>query len=108
MLKKSPSTYRISEAVYVFQALGNQTRLRLVLLLAQQMSGERCRVDELAQMLGAPTAVISLHLGVLENAGIVRSERRDDQVGYSLDRKSLLSYGDLVYNLLARGSYVLT
>ena len=107
MVGEQTSTGWISKAADAFQVLGNEARLRLVLLLAQQMSGERYRLDELAQMLGAPASVISLHLGVLENAGIVHRDRRDGQVCYSLDRKGLLAYGDLIYDLLAKGAYLL-
>jgi DNA-binding transcriptional ArsR family regulator len=107
MLREDPSSLWISGVTHALRVLGHETRLRLVLLLAHQMPGDSCRVDELTRILGAPTGVVSLHLGVLENAGIVRRERRDDPACYFLDRKTLLAYGNLVCDLLAKGPYVL-
>lgn len=85
MLREQASSCRVSDATYAFQVLGHETRLRLVLLLAQGASGEGYRVDELAQALGAPVGVISLHLAVLENAGLVRGDHRGDQLCYALN-----------------------
>jgi ArsR family transcriptional regulator len=63
-----------------FQAVAEETRLRIVLLLS---GGERC-VCELQAALGAGQSRLSFHLKKLKDAGIV-SDRRDGRwVHYSL------------------------
>ncbi len=63
-----------------FQAVAEETRLRILLLLAD---GERC-VCELQAALGAGQSRLSFHLKRLKDAGIV-SDRRDGRwVHYSL------------------------
>jgi DNA-binding transcriptional ArsR family regulator len=87
VLRERTLLCRIDDATYAFRVLGHEIRLRLVLLLAQEDSGEGYYVDELAQALGTPVGVISLHLAVLEAAGLVSGERRDDLIQYSLQRE---------------------
>jgi len=91
---------RIGEVSRAFQALGHETRLRLVVLLTQHASGPGCSVAELARTLSAPASAISLHLGVLESVGVVRRQEGDGPSRYSLDRESLLACGDLARDLL--------
>ena len=63
-----------------FQAVAEETRLRVVQLLA---GGERC-VCELQDDLGAAQSRLSFHLRKLKDAGVV-SDRRDGRwVYYSL------------------------
>ena len=67
------------------QALAEETRLRIVQLLAD---GERC-VCELQSELGAAQSRLSFHLKRLKDAGIV-SDRRDGRwVHYSLVPEAL-------------------
>ena len=86
MLREQTSSRWVSDVTYACQVLGHETRLRLVLLLARHAPAGGCRVDELAQALGAPVDVIALHLAVLEDAGIVHRDRRNCPGYYSLDR----------------------
>ena len=68
-----------------FQAVAEETRFRLVQLLA---GGERC-VCELQDELGAAQSRLSFHLKKLKDAGVV-SDRRDGRwVYYSLVPESL-------------------
>ncbi len=63
-----------------FQAVAEETRFRIVRLLAD---GERC-VCELQAELGAAQSRLSFHLKKLKDAGVV-SDRRDGRwVHYSL------------------------
>lgn len=64
----------------VFRALGNRARLRMAEHLA---GGERC-VAELVDLVGLSWSTVSRHLATLRAAGIVRDERRGNQVVYSL------------------------
>jgi len=63
-----------------FQAVSDDTRLRLVRRLA---SGEEC-VCDLQDMLGAGQSRLSFHLRKLKDAGIVSDRREGRWVFYSL------------------------
>lgn len=68
-----------------FQAVAEETRFRVVRLLAE---GERC-VCELQDELGAAQSRLSFHLKKLKDAGVV-SDRRDGRwVYYSLVPEAL-------------------
>lgn len=68
------------DPVAVFRALGNRARLRMAEHLAE---GERC-VAELVELVGLSWSTVSRHLATLRAAGVVRDERRGNQVVYSL------------------------
>ncbi len=67
------------------QALSDETRLRILKLLAQR---ELC-VCELEAVLGMTQSRVSTNLAILRNAGLVRDRRDGRWVFYSLDRESL-------------------
>lgn len=67
-------------AVVRLQALGEETRLRVVQLLVQ---GERC-VCELQAELGASQSRLSFHLRRLKDAGLVQDRKEGRWVHYSL------------------------
>lgn len=64
----------------VFQALGNAARLRMTEELAH---GERC-VADLVALTKLSWSTVSRHLSVLRTVGIVRDQKRGNQVFYSL------------------------
>jgi DNA-binding transcriptional ArsR family regulator len=64
----------------VFQALGSEIRLRILIFLAQ---GSRAAGDIAAQFDISKPAV-SKHLGVLQQAGLVASRRKGQFVYYGL------------------------
>src|ERR1700737_4786604 len=61
-----------------FQALGDNTRLRLLNLMAEQ---EIC-VCYFVEILGQPQPKISRHLAYLRNAGIVAARRESKWIHY--------------------------
>src|ERR1700694_2569370 len=63
-----------------FQALGDNTRLRLLNLMGEQ---EVC-VCYLVEILGAPQPRISRHLAYLRNAGIVSARREGKWMHYRI------------------------
>ena len=65
----------------MFKALGDPTRLRLLLAL---MGGEMC-VGHLAQFLGASESAVSHHLRHLRQLALVRRRRQGQMLFYSLD-----------------------
>jgi len=63
-----------------FSALADETRLKIIKLLADRPH----TVDELVQMLGLAQSTVSHHLRVLREAGVVAGEKRGRNVYYSL------------------------
>ena len=71
---------RFEARARVLKALAHPTRLFIV---DQLVRGERC-VCNLTEMVGADISTVSKHLAVLRAAGIVRDEKRANQVFYRL------------------------
>ena len=67
----------------LFRALGDETRLRLLYLLAD--SQQTLCVCEMMDALELPQYQISRHLGILRNAGLVSNERRGTWMYYALE-----------------------
>lgn len=72
----------------VFKALGQETRLFMVQELGR---GERC-VCDLQKLVGTDMSTVSKHLAALRDAGLVRDERRGNQVFYSLTAPCVLEF----------------
>jgi DNA-binding transcriptional ArsR family regulator len=83
-----------------FRALGDETRLRLVALLAQQEPGKALCVGRLARELDVTPSAVSQHLRVLKDLGLVRGERRRYRIHYFLDEDRLAEYQALARELL--------
>lgn len=81
----------------ILKALAHPTRLFMVEELEQ---GERC-VCELVAMVGADFSTISKHLSVLKQAGIVRDEKRGQQVFYHLQTPCVLRFVHCVEEVMA-------
>jgi DNA-binding transcriptional ArsR family regulator len=72
----------IQEAIIVFDALSQETRLRAFRLLVQAgKSGLAAGV--LSEQLGTPHNTMSFHLNHLSNAGIISSRKEGRSVIYS-------------------------
>jgi DNA-binding transcriptional ArsR family regulator len=68
----------------VFRALGDPTRLKIILFLR---AGERC-VCEIVPHVGLAQPTVSRHLSVLTELGILRSRKQGNRVLYSVtDRR---------------------
>ena len=72
----------------IVKAMAHGTRLFIVDELSR---GERC-VGDLQAAVGADLSTVSRHLAVLREAGIVRDEKRGNQVFYSLRCPCVLSF----------------
>ncbi|MET0556813.1 MAG: metalloregulator ArsR/SmtB family transcription factor [Vicinamibacteria bacterium] len=68
----------------LFKALGDQTRLRIVALLAH---GELC-VCHLEESLGLSQPKVSRHLGILRMTGVLEHRREGSWVYYRLARQA--------------------
>ncbi|MFZ5915698.1 MAG: ArsR/SmtB family transcription factor [Chloroflexota bacterium] len=88
------------ELVRFFKALGDETRLRLVAMLAQQEPGQALCVGRLARELGVTDSAVSQHLRVLKDLGLVHVERRGYRLHYFLDSERLAAYRRLIHEQL--------
>jgi ArsR family transcriptional regulator len=79
-----------------FKALADETRLRLVALLAQQEPGRALCVGRLAQELEVTASAVSQHLRVLKDLGLVHAERRGYRIHYFLDQERVATYQALI------------
>jgi DNA-binding transcriptional ArsR family regulator len=71
----------------IFDALASRPRREILAYL----SAEALTTSELAQRFGLSAPTISRHLTMLENAGLVSSERKGQFVFYSLKRDHLVN-----------------
>ena len=84
-----------SQAVRLFHALSDPTRLGIVRKLRQ---GERC-VCELTDALDAAQSRMSFHLKVLKEAGLVSDRREGRWIYYELRREALEELSTAVTDL---------
>jgi len=71
-----------------FSSLSNETRLRILRMLMER----ECCVCEIMQALDISQTRASRNLGVLQNAGLVKSRREGLWVIYSIDEESVKRY----------------
>ena len=83
------NTGDVKELARLFKALSDETRLRLLKLLADRGPEGALCVGALAGELGVTQSAVSQHLAVLRSAGLVVDERRGYFVHYRLNRASL-------------------
>jgi DNA-binding transcriptional ArsR family regulator len=86
-----------------YQALSDETRLRLVALLARQRPCRAACVTRLAQELDTTMPNVSQHLRILKDLGLVRGERRGLRIHYFLDGDRLAAYQKLARDVLGEG-----
>jgi ArsR family transcriptional regulator len=96
------------ELARFFKALGDETRLGLVALLAQQEPGRAMCVGRLARELGVTASAVSQHLRVLKDLGLVRAERRGYRLHYFLDSERLAAYQEMVREQLGEDFVIRT
>ena len=74
----------ISSSTEAFAALSQETRLAAFRLLVRA-GPAGLPAGEIARALGAAPSTLSTHLGLLQRAGLVSSERRSRQIVYRAD-----------------------
>ena len=77
-----------------YRALGDETRLRLVELLAYRVPGKALCAGPLAQELAPTSSTVWQHLRVLKDLGLVRGERRGFLIHYYLNEERLHTHQD--------------
>jgi len=85
----------IPRAQRLFRALSDETRLKILSLLA---GGERC-VCELSDSVGAAQSRLSFHLRVLKDVGMVTDRRDGRWIYYQVNRDALAEVTGLVNQL---------
>ncbi|MGH2403260.1 MAG: ArsR/SmtB family transcription factor [bacterium] len=86
---------QVEQQASALQALGDETRLKMIQLLARHDSLCVCEIQE-AFELGQPT--VSHHLKILRDAGLVDAQRRGKWAYYALRRDALK---DITQNIQA-------
>lgn len=86
-----------ARAAALFQALSDETRLRILELLA---SGEHC-VCELVDALDLSQSLLSFHLKTLRETGLVADRREGRWVHYSIVLEVLTEARELLEGLSA-------
>jgi ArsR family transcriptional regulator len=89
-------------SIYEIQAelcrtMSNAIRLEIVHILRE---GPK-RVNEIVQAAGQPQSVISRHLGVLRNGGVVTAQRRAQDVYYQIANPKIVNICNLMREVLA-------
>jgi ArsR family transcriptional regulator len=88
-------TRSLDEALRLFRALGDETRLRL---LERLRGGEQC-VCDLTDELETSQSLLSFHLRTLKDAGLVTDRRQGRWVYYTLNAEALDAAARLVEDL---------
>ena len=70
------------------------------LIIISELRGGEKQVGDLAKTLGIPHAVVSRHLSVLRNRGVVSPRREGKNVYYSLTDPKIAEACDLVHEVL--------
>ncbi len=82
-------TSELENMAGMFKALGDPNRLRLLFQLLGAGSGQN--VGQTACCCDVDLSVVSRHLSVLHQAGIIIREKRGKEVVYRIDQKNLPS-----------------
>ena len=83
---RSAAALRVADAVPVFVALGDETRLSL---LGRLSADGPLSITRLSEGTGVTRQAISRHLYALGDAGLVRNARRGREMVWELDAKRL-------------------
>lgn len=82
----------MKSTVQLFKALSDETRLRILALLA---TGELCVCDLMA-ILDLPQSTVSRHLAYLRNSGLVKDRRDGVWMYYRLAQNEGVLHADLL------------
>ena len=72
---------------------------RRLIIINELRHGERT-VSELVQLLEAPQAVVSRHLAILRDRGVVNFRRAGTRIYYRLTDSKIIEACDLVHDIL--------
>ena len=78
----------MSDAVKVFKALSDGTRLRILNILLER----ECCVCEVMQVLGISQPSASRHLSILHDAGLLKAKKQGIWMNYAVDHAGMPAY----------------
>jgi len=87
---------RYEELAKISKAMAHPTRMFIIEKLNEQ---EYC-VNELTEMIGADVSTVSRHLSILKNAGIISSDKRKNQIYYTLRCSCVMNIFSCVLNVI--------
>lgn len=82
-MNKSVFPKNIGQYVKFFQAISDESRQKILLLLDKK----NLSVNELSEAAGLSQPNTSRHLSVLKNVGLVRADKNGNNVIYSINKK---------------------
>ncbi len=85
----SPANTEIERQAKVFNALGNETRLKILRLLLD--CDEMC-VSDIVESVGGASSTIAHHLHTLEDAELILSRRHGRSTYYTVQKEELAKY----------------
>ncbi len=94
MVKESTPSFEI------YKALGDATRFRIFLALAQ--SRDRMCVNAIAARLKLSQPAVSQHLKILKSAGIALSAREGHRIHYGIDRDMVCIFMQKIIGLVQK------
>src|SRR4030043_2175996 len=97
------NTRQVDRLARFYAALGNETRLRLTMLLAALEPGDALCVNALVARLGVSQPAVSQHLAVLRAVGLFVAQRRGYHVHYRLNPATLAAHRRRALALLGEG-----
>ena len=83
----------LEEAALLLKTMGHPVRLKIVIGLAAQ---ECACVKEIWECLGMPQAVVSQHLKVMKESGILTARREGNKVCYAVNGQLLAGIAQLL------------
>lgn len=76
----------MKEALRIFKALGDETRLKIVEFL---LGGEKC-VCEIVRRVNKSQSAVSIQLAKLESLGILESRREGKKIYYRIKNRKVI------------------
>jgi len=70
------------------------------LIIINELRGGEMTVNELARVLELPQAIVSRHLAILRDKGVVRHRREGTSIYYSLSDQKIGEACDMVHKIL--------
>lgn len=95
-----------TDAIRVFLALGQESRLNIFRLIVQKGNGG-VTPGEIVEKLGIPNATLSFHLKELVQANLVLVERQSRYLIYSPNAKLVEGLSNFLLKIAVAGSHVL-
>lgn len=97
-----PEEY-IKRAVKVLRLISEESKLRIMLLLAKEGA---CRVTEICEALQMHQSTISHHLSLLRNADLVTTERKGTNIYYDINDSFWREMGKQFFDYLQKGNNI--